>query len=155
MCTAGQRVSLTITGPGPSFFLYKNLCRAADPKGTMSYRTESVRGGQGLSKGIWGLGGGCGWRPGTRGLGLGAVSKSLEGWGLEGGWGLDWAGVLGEGLEPGGTGRMFARSFVRSLVHSLARTDGNYPPLYRTSSPSGPLPKSSLIETAAFLMRLA
>ena len=38
----------------------------------MFYRTEgefpSVRWGQGLSKGIWGLGGGGrgGWRPGTR-----------------------------------------------------------------------------------------
>ena len=55
MCTAGQRVLLTITGPGPSFLKYKNLGRASDPKGTMSYRTEgefpSVHGGQGLSKG--------------------------------------------------------------------------------------------------------
>ena len=40
MCIAGQRLSLTITGPGPSFLKYQNLGRGADPKGTMSYWTE-------------------------------------------------------------------------------------------------------------------
>ena len=51
MCTAGQRVLLTITGPGPSFLEYPNLGRAADPKGTMSYRTEG-----GISVHPWGAG---------------------------------------------------------------------------------------------------
>ena len=68
--------------------------------------------------------------------GLGRVSKGLGAWGLERAEGLGSAG----GLDPQGTsGRTFARSFVRSLV----RTDGKFtPPFYRTSSPSGPLPKS-------------
>ena len=80
------------------------------------------------------------------GWGLGRVSKGLEGWGLEG------AGGLGGGLEPGGTdvrsfARLFVRSLVRSFVRSLARTDGNYPPLfYRTTSPLGPLPKKDCQE---------
>ena len=53
----------------------------------------SVRGGQGLSKGRQGLGerGGGGWRSGTRGLGLGRVSKGLGSWGLGG------AEVMGSG----------------------------------------------------------
>ena len=59
----------------------------------MSYRTEgefpSVRGGQGLSKRRWGLEG-DGWRPRTRGWGLGRASKAL---GYGGGW-----------LESGGDG---------------------------------------------------
>ena len=32
MCTAGQRVLLTITGPGPTFLKYSNLGRVADSK---------------------------------------------------------------------------------------------------------------------------
>ena len=40
MCAAGQRVLLTIAGPGPSFLKHQNLGRAADPKGMMSYRKE-------------------------------------------------------------------------------------------------------------------
>ena len=68
----------------------------------MSYRTEgefsSVRGGQWLSKGRWGLEQG-GW-------GLGRVSKGLGGWGLE-----------------GRDGRSFVRSLVRSFVRSLGRTE--------------------------------
>ena len=35
-----QRELQTITGPGPSFLKYLNVGRAADLKGTMSYRTE-------------------------------------------------------------------------------------------------------------------
>ena len=67
--------------------------------------------------------------------GLGRVSKGLGGWGLERAEGLG----LGGGLDPQGTsGRTFARSFARSF----GRTDGKFTPLfYRTSSPSGPLPK--------------
>ena len=50
-------------------------------------------------------------------------------------------GVWGGGWSLGG--RTFACSFVRSL----ARTDGNYPPLfYRTTSPLGPLPKKDCQE---------
>ena len=59
-----------------------------------------------------------GWR--QVGWGLGRVSKGLGGWGLGG----------AEGLGSG------------SDVRSLGRTDGKFTPLsYRTSSPSGPLPK--------------
>ena len=47
------------------------------------------------------------------------------------------------GAWLGGTDvRSFVCSFVRLLVRSFVRTDGNSPPLfYRTSSPLGPLPK--------------
>ena len=70
------------------------------------------------------------------GWGLGRVSRA---WGLEGGWGLealDGAGGLGGGgLEPG-------RRDGHSLVRLLARMDRNFPNMfYRTSYPSGPLPK--------------
>ena len=37
MCTAGQRVLLTITGPGPSFLKYENLGRAAIPESDIGY----------------------------------------------------------------------------------------------------------------------
>ena len=68
--------------------------------------------------------------------GLGRVSKGLGGWGLERAEGLG----SGGGLDPQGTsGRTFGRSFVRTF----GRTDGKFTPLsYRTSSPSGPLPKN-------------
>ena len=50
------------------------------------------------------------------GWGRGRVSKGLGRWGLEGGWGLEGAGGLGGGWSLGGRdGRLFARSFVRSL----------------------------------------
>ena len=69
--------------------------------------------------------------------GLGRVSKGLGGWGLE----------RAEGLGSGGggwtlRGRPDGRSFARSFARSLVRTDRKFTPLfYRTSSPSGPLPK--------------
>ena len=102
----------------------------------------SVRGGQGLSKGRRGLGerGGGGWRSGTRELGPG---EGLRAWGLGPGEGQG-AGVRG-GAGPSGDqpdGRSLVRSFVRSFARSFGRTDGKFTPLcYRTSSPSGPLPK--------------
>ena len=66
------------------------------------------------------------------GWGLGRVSKGLGGWCLEEGWGLEEAGGLEGGLEPGGTDvrsfvRSLARSFVRSFVCSFGRTE--IPPL--------------------------
>ena len=72
--------------------------------------------------------------------GLGRVSKGLGGWGLERAEGLG----PGGGLDPQGTsGRTFARTFARTFVRSFGRMDGKFTPLsYRTSSPSGPLPKS-------------
>ena len=90
---------------------------AADPKGTMSYRT---RGNFRPS---------VGGRGSLRGNGPGRVAGGLE----QGGWGLRrvskgpgagaWRGPRGWGgggeLDPGGPGR----TFVRSLV----RTDGNSP----------------------------
>ena len=96
----------------------------------------SVRGGQGLSKGRQGLGERGGGVVGGReqgSWGLGRVSKGLGGWGLERAEGLG----SGGGLDPQGTGRTF--------VHSFGRLDGRieiHPVFYRTSSPSGPLPKS-------------
>ena len=61
------------------------------------------------------------------GWGLGRVSKGLGGWGLKEGWGLEGAGGLGgPGAWRDGTDvRSFVCSFVRTLVRSLARTDGN------------------------------
>ena len=97
----------------------------------------SVRGGQGLSKGRQGLGkGGVAGGLEQGSWGLGRVSKGLGGWGLE----------RAEGLGSGGggwtlRGRPDGRSFVRSFV----RTE-NSPLFYRTSSPSGPLPKSESIQ---------
>ena len=53
---------------------------------------------------------------------------------MPGGWGLEGAEVLGSGGDPQGTGRTFGRSD--------GRTDGwKFPLFYRTSFPSGPLPK--------------
>ena len=67
------------------------------------------------------------------GWGLGRVSQGLGGWVLEGAEGL---GLGGAG--PSGDFRTDVRSFARTFV----RTDGKFTPLfYRTSSPSGPLPK--------------
>ena len=54
---------------------------------------------------------------------------------LEGAEGLGWGGVL----DPLGTGRTFGRSFGRSDGWMDGR---KFPVFYRTSSPSGPLPKS-------------
>ena len=70
--------------------------------------------------------------------GLGRVSKGL------GGWGLERAEGLGSGGGPGPSGdvRTDVRSDARSFGRSLGWTDGKFTPLfYRTSSPSGPLPK--------------
>ena len=67
--------------------------------------------------------------------GLGRVSKGL------GAWGLERAEGLGSG-EGGGAGPSGDRTDVRSLARTDVRTDGKFTPLfYRTSSPSGPLPK--------------
>ena len=97
-----------------------------------------VRGGQGLSKGRQGLG----EREGVAGgleqgsWGLGRVSKGLGGWGLERAEGLGPEGRGGAG--PSGD----VRTDVRSDGRSDGRTDGKFTPLsYRTSSPSGQLPK--------------
>ena len=35
MCTAGERVSLTITGPGPSFFVRDGILSVADYNSTL------------------------------------------------------------------------------------------------------------------------
>ena len=81
----------------------------------------SVRGGQGLSKGRRGLA-----------------------WGVGGGLG---AGVRG-GLDSQGTDRTDIRTFVCLFARSDGRTDGKFTPLfYKTSSPSGPLPKRGLRES--------
>ena len=99
-------------------------------------------GGRGSLRGdrAWGKGGGGvagGLEQGS--WGLGRVSKGLGGWGLERAEGL---GSGGEGAGPSGDVRTDVRSFVRSFARSLGRTDGKFTPLcYRTSSPSGPLPK--------------
>ena len=112
------------------------LSRAADPKGTMSCRTqgESVRlyvrkyvqiglpdAGLGLTE----------TRLGLLETGLGLLETSL---GLpEAGLGLPEAGL---GLPgAGGGGRTDVRTYVRMYV----RTDVQIPPVfYRTSSPLGP-----------------
>ena len=98
----------------------------------------SVRGGQGLSKGRQGLGerGGVAGGLEQGSWGLGRVSKGL------GGWGLERAELLGSGGGWTLRGRPDGRSLARSFVRSDVRTDGKFIPLsYRTSSPSGPLPK--------------
>ena len=95
----------------------------------------SVRGGQGLSKGRQGLG----ERGVAGGLeqgswGLGRVSKGV------GGWGLERAEGLGSGGEAGPSRDV--RTDIRTFVWTYGRTYGKFTPLsYRTSSPSGPLPK--------------
>ena len=97
----------------------------------------SVRGGQGLSKGRRGLGerGGVAGGLEQGSWGLGRVSKGLGGWGLERAEGL---GSGGGGAGPSGD----VRTDVRTFGRSFGRTDGKFTPLsYRTSSPSGPLPK--------------
>ena len=66
--------------------------------------------------------------------GLGRVSKGLGGWGMERAEGLGSRG----GAGPSGD----VRTDVRSFGRTDGRTDGKFTPLfYRTSSPSGPLPK--------------
>ena len=61
-------------------------------------------------------------------------------------WGSEALGAGPHGLEPWGDGTD-VRSFVRLLVRLLARIDGRTderkfsPVFYRTSSPSGLLPK--------------
>ena len=104
-------------------------------------------GGRGSLRGdrAWGKGGG-----GAGGLeqgswGLGRVSKGLGGWGLERAEGL---GSEGGGWtlrgRPDGCSLIhsFACSLVRTDRRTDGRTDGKFTPLsYRTSSPSGPLPK--------------
>ena len=76
MCTAGQRVLRTITGPGPSYFKTKIYAGQRTQRGRcpIEQRGElpSVHGGQGLSKGWQGLEGG-GW--------LEAWNKVARAWG--------------------------------------------------------------------------
>ena len=70
--------------------------------------------------------------------GLGRVSQGLGGWVLEGAEGLRSGG--GEAAPSGD------RTDVRSFARSDGRTDGKFTPLfYRTSSPSGPLPKKGSV----------
>ena len=78
--------------------------------------------------------------------GLGRVSKGLGGWGLERAEGLG-------GLDPQGTsGRTFGRSDVRTFGQTDGRTDEKFTPLsYRTSSPSGPLPKKGIFYIKNFM----
>ena len=71
-------------------------------------------------------------------------------WGLErvseglGGSGLERAEGLGSGGGAGPSGDV--RTDVRSDVRSDVRTDGKFTPLsYRTSSPSGTLPKNRVL----------
>ena len=94
-------------------------------------------GGRGSLRGdrAWGKGGEVAGGLEQGSWGLGRVSKGLGGWGLERAEGLG----SGGGLDPYGTS---GRTFVRLFVRLLGRTDGKFTPLsYRTSSPSGPLPK--------------
>ena len=69
--------------------------------------------------------------------GAGALGGSLRAWGA-GSWRRP------EGLESGGEGGWTLRGpDGRSLGRLFGRTDGKFTPLfYRTSSPSGPLPKN-------------
>ena len=146
----------TITGPGPSFSIFQS--RAADPKGTMSYRTigrNSIRPwGLGPYKGAWGMS----WREagslgrGARALGggMGAGGRGSETLGMGHSFGhlFDHSLVCSfVSLFVCLVARPFICSFVRSFVHSFIRlfirSDGrkfSYV-FYRTSSPSGPLPK--------------
>ena len=100
--------------------------------------------------------------PGGRGVaggleqgdwGLGRFSKGLEG--AKGLGGLGPGGGRGAGVGGGWTLRgPDGRSLVRSLARSFVRSDGHteIPPVfYRTSSPSGQLPKSvSSLSTSYF-----
>ena len=110
-------------------------------------------GGRGSLRGdrAWGKGGGGGGAGGLEqgSWGLGRVSKGLGGWGLERAEGL---GPGGGGLDPQGmSGRTFAQTDVRSDGRTFGRTDGKFTPLsYRTSSPSGPLPKKDLLVDQTF-----
>ena len=73
------------------------------------------------------------------GWGLGRVSKGLGGWGLERAEGLG----SGGGFGPSGDVRTDVRSYPRTFGRLDVWTDGKFTPLfYRTSSPSGPLPKN-------------
>ena len=84
-------------------------------------------------EGAWGKGGVAGGLE-QGGWVLGRVSQGLGGWVLEGAEGLGSRGRGGWTLRgPDG----------RSLGRLFGRTDGKFTPLfYRTSSPSGPLPKN-------------
>ena len=92
----------------------------------------SVRGGQGLSKGRRGLA----WEEGgwleAWNKGAGASGGSLRAWGLERAEGLGWGGWTLRGPD----GCSFGRSLGRMEIP---------PVFYRTSSPSGPLPKRDKI----------
>ena len=95
----------------------------------------SVRGGQGLSKGRRGLGERGGWWLEVWNKGAGAWGGSLRAWGAGA-----WRGPSGWG--PGGAGPSGEQSDGRLFARSLGRMYGKFTPLcYRTSSPSGPLPK--------------
>ena len=66
--------------------------------------------------------------------GLGRVSKGVGGWGLERAEGLGSGGGAGPSRD--------VRTDVRTFVRTFGRAYGKFTPLsYRTSSPSGPLPK--------------
>ena len=101
-------VLLTITGPGPSFFYTKNTgqwIRRGQCPIEQRGKFPFVRGGQGLSKGRWGLG---------------RVAKGLKGWDLEGpgGW------FLGSGEGVGALeDRRNIRTDVCLLICSFGRTD--------------------------------
>ena len=108
-------------------------------------------GGRGSLRGdrAWGKKGGVAGGLEQGSWGLGRVSKGVGGWGLERAEGLG-SGGGGGGLDPQGTNRTdvrtdvrtFVRTFGRSDVRTFGRTYGKFTPLcYRTSSPSGPLPK--------------
>ena len=103
--------------------------------------------------GAWGNGGRGGLEVWNKGAGAWGGSKGLGGWGLERAEGLGsrgGAGPSGDVRTDGRTdvrsfARSLVRSFVRSLVRTDGRTDGKFTPLsYRTSSPSGPLPKMDI-----------
>ena len=73
----------------------------------------SVRGGQGLSKGLGERGGG--WlEVWNKGAGAWGGSKGLGGWGLERAEGLGSGGGGGGWTLRGPTGRTFVRSLARS-----------------------------------------
>ena len=96
-------------------------------------------GGRGSLRGdgAWPGGGGVAGGLEQGGWGLGRVSQGLGAGSWRGprGWGRGGAGPSRD--RPDG------QTFGRSLTRSDGRTDGKFTPLfYRTSSPSGPLPKN-------------
>ena len=97
MCTTGQRVSLTITGLGPSFISISTPGGSKIPTFPNQELLEIFS------------------EPN--------LCARNDGNGLEGGWGLEGAGGLGRELEPGGVGRtLFVCSFARSFGCSLVRS---------------------------------